>query len=165
MSHPPDIRVVPVDAALRPALLPLRVHEEQRPFVGAIADLLADAESCTGCEPMAILLDGAPIGFYRIEATARCLTEHDFPRPTLGLRSFFIDHHWQGRGLGSWALAAILNDLARRHPGARDVALTVNVRNIAGIALYRRLGFSDTGALYHGGPSGPQHLMVRALPD
>lgn len=165
MSPPPDIRVMPVDAALRPALLRLRVHEEQRPFVGAIADLLADAESCTGCEPMSILLDGAPIGFYRIETAARCLTGQDFPRPTLGLRSFFIDHQWQGRGLGALVLAAILEDMAHRHPAARDVALTVNVRNAAGVALYRRLGFSDTGALYHGGPSGPQHLMVRALPD
>jgi GNAT superfamily N-acetyltransferase len=164
MPDHPDIRVVPVDDTLKPALLQLCVHEAQRPFVGVITDLLADAESCIGCEPMAILRNGAPIGFYRVETLARCLTGQDFPRPTLGLRSFFIDHRWQGHGLGSRALAAILEDLAHRHPTAQDVALTVNVRNTAGIALYRRHGFLESGGLYHGGPSGPQHLMVRALP-
>ena len=165
MSDHPDIQVAPVNATLRPALLQLGVHETQQAFVGAIADALADAESCYGSEAMAILCDGAPIGFYRIETQPRGIAGRDFPRPTLGLRSFFIDGRWQGRGLGALALAALVDDLAQRHPGAQDLALTVNARNTVGIALYRRAGFVDTGELYHGGPSGPQHLMVRALAD
>jgi hypothetical protein len=39
----------------------------------------------------------------------------------------------------------------------------VNSRNTVGLALYHRAGFVDTGELYHGGRSGPQHLLVRAL--
>jgi len=164
MTQEPDIRVLPVHGSHRAALLRLKVHESQLPFVGFIADLLADAESCPSSEPMTILCDDEPIGFYRIETQARCIAGTDFPRPTLGLRSFFIDHRWQGQGLGGRALAAIVKDLVDRHPAARNLALTVNVRNTPAIALYRRAGFADTGELYHGGPSGPQHLMVRALP-
>jgi GNAT superfamily N-acetyltransferase len=164
MPDQPYIHVAPVNASFRPGLLRLRVHESQRSFVGYIADLLADAESCPGSEPMAILRGDMPIGYYRIETQARCIAGRDFERPTLGLRAFFIDHLWQGRGLGSLALAAIIHDLLARHPAAQALALTVNATNAAGIALYRRAGFEDTGELYHGGPAGPQHLLVRALP-
>lgn len=163
MHNEPDIRVAPVEASLRQAVLHLRVHEAQRDFVGHIADLLADAESCDGSEPMAILHGAMPIGYYRIETRARCIAGRDFVRPTLGLRAFFIDREWQGRGLGARALRAIFSDLATRHPAARDLALTVNSRNSVGLALYHRAGFEDTGELYHGGRSGPQHLLVRAL--
>lgn len=163
MPAHPDIRVAPVHAALRPALLQLAVHETQQPFVSPIAVTLADAELCGGSEAMAILCDGAPIGFYRIETQPGCIADRDFPRPTLGLRSFFIDARWQRRGLATLALTALVDDLLQRHPAAHNLALTVNTRNTAGIALYRRAGFVDTGELYHGGRSGPQHLMVRAL--
>ena len=164
MSNAPDIRVLPVSPMLLPALLQLTVHASQQDFVGRIADLWADAQACPGCEPMAILCDGAPIGFYRIETQPQCIAGRAFARPTLGLRAFFIDQRWQGQGLGGRALGALLADLAERHPAARDLALTVNARNTPGIALYRRAGFVDTGELYHGGPAGPQHLMLCALP-
>jgi GNAT superfamily N-acetyltransferase len=163
MHNEPDIQVAPVATSFREVLLGLRVHEAQRNFVGDIADLLADAESCPGSEPMTILRGDMPIGYYRIETQARCIVGRDFERPTLGLRAFFIDYRWQGRGLGGRALAAIVDDLAARHPAARDLALTVNSRNTVGMALYRRAGFVDSGELYHGGRSGPQHLLVRAL--
>src|SRR5215469_4814850 len=132
MSDAPDIRVLPVSPQLRPALLQLAVYPSQQDFVGRIADLLADAQACATCEPMVVLCNGAPIGFYRIETQPQCIAGRAFARPTLGLRAFFIDQHWQGRGLGSRALAALLADLVERHPAARDLALTVHVRNAAG---------------------------------
>ncbi|RAO76466.1 GNAT family N-acetyltransferase [Dyella jiangningensis] len=164
MPDHPDIRVQPIDASLRSALLELAVHEAQYDFVGPIAVSLVDAEACEGSEPMAILRDGAPIGFYRLEYRPRSIADMDFERATVGLRSFFIDARWQGQGLGARALAAALADLAQRHPQMRDVVLTVNLRNTAALALYRRAGFRETGGLYHGGRSGPQHVMLCALP-
>ena len=164
MSDCPDIRVEPADAVRYPSLLQLQVLEPQRDFVGPIAVSLADAAQCPGSEAMAILCDGEPIGFYRIEQQARSIADRDFARPTLGLRSFFIDARWQGRGLGALALAAVMNDLKQRHPAARDVVLTVNLRNTPALALYRRAGFKESGELYHGGRSGPQHVMLGALP-
>jgi RimJ/RimL family protein N-acetyltransferase len=164
MSDHPDIRVVPADPARYPTLLQLQVHGPQRDFVGPIAVSLADAAQCEGSQAMAILCDDEPIGFYRIEMQPRSIADRDFERPAVGLRSFFIDARWQGKGLGTLALVAVMRDLAQRHPAVRDVVLTVNLRNTPALALYRRAGFQETGGLYHGGRSGPQHVMLGALP-
>jgi RimJ/RimL family protein N-acetyltransferase len=145
-------------------LLALGVHDEQYAFVGRIDASLADAEACEGSEPMAILRNGEPIGFYRLEHRARSIADMDFDRATVGLRSFFIDAQWQGQGLGALALVAVMRDLRLRHPAVQDMVLTVNLRNTPALALYRRAGFRETGGLYHGGRSGPQHVMLCALP-
>ncbi|HEY8682810.1 MAG TPA: GNAT family N-acetyltransferase [Rhodanobacter sp.] len=160
----PAIRVAPVDAQLHMALLGLRVLPAQRDWVGAIDDLLADVALCPGSEPMAILCGDTPVGYYRIEPSARSVAGHDFALPALGLRAFFIDADGQGRGFGAGALAALLADLAERHPDARLLALTVNCNNHAALRLYLDAGFNDSGELYHGGRSGPQHLLLRDLP-
>ena len=164
MSQPPAIRVAPVTPELRQAVLALRVHPEQYAFVGPIEASLADAERSHGSTPMAILRGDEPVGYYRIERHASTIAERDYGVPALGLRSFFIDARWQGRGLGSPAMAALTADLRQRHPQARLLVLTVNCRNLPALALYRRAGFEDSGALYHGGRSGPQHLMWLRLP-
>lgn len=160
----PAIRVVPVDATHRAALLALGVHEAQYDFVGRIAASLPDAEACEGSEPMVILRDGEPVGFYRLEHRPRSIADMDFARPTVGLRSFFVDARWQGQGVGTMALVAAMADITHRYPAVRDVVLTVNLRNAPALALYRRAGFRETGGLYHGGRSGPQHVMLCALP-
>ena len=158
------LRVAPVDARLRSALLRLRVQPEQRDHVGRIGDLLADAEHCPRSEPMAILRDNAPVGYYRIDPNARSVAGHDFDAPALGLRGFFIDADWQGLGWGGVALAALLADLSERHRHARLLVLGVACSNLAAMRLYRRAGFDDGGALYHGGRCGAQRLLLRALP-
>ena len=164
MPEHPAIRVAPVDLELRPALLRLRVLPAQRDDVSAIGNLLADVALCPGSEPMAILHGDTPVGYYRIEPNARSVAKHDFVVPALALRAFFIDTNWQGRGFGTRALAALISDLAERHPLARLLVLTVNRNNHAALRLYRRAGFHDSGELYHGGRSGPQHLLLRVLP-
>jgi GNAT superfamily N-acetyltransferase len=163
MDKSPAICVAPVTPELRPALLQLRVTAPQRDFVSDIAPSLDDAERCPGSEPMAILRHGQPVGYYRIERDAASIVEHDYDRPTLGLRSFFIDHRWQGQGIASQALAAVVDDIRLRHPDARLLLLLVNCRNLPALRLYLRAHFVDTGQLYHGGRSGPQHLLWREL--
>ncbi|MEW9571502.1 GNAT family N-acetyltransferase [Rhodanobacter sp. Si-c] len=161
---PITLRVCPVTPALREAVLHLHVGPEQEGFVSPPARTLPDAEQCPGSEPMAILLGDTPIGYYRIEHSARSLTGRDDDADALGLRSFQLDAAWQGRGLGVIAMDALLADLAQRHPQARRIVLTVNCDNTAALTLYLRAGFVDSGTLYHGGRSGPQHLLWRALP-
>ena len=163
MSRSPDIQVAQVTPELRPAVLALRVHPEQYAFVSPIDASLADAERSHGSTPMAILHGGVPVGYYRIEHHASTIAERDYAVPALGLRSFFIGASWQGRGFGAQAIAALLADIRHRHPEARLLVLTVNCRNLAALALYRRAGFEDSGELYHGGRSGPQHLMSLRL--
>lgn len=158
------IRVCPVTPALRDAVLRLHVRPEQDGFVSPPAHTLSDAEQCPGSGPMAILLGGTAIGYYRIEQSAHSLTGRDGDADALGLRSFQLDAAWQGRGLGAIAMTVLLADLARRHPQAQRVLLTVNGDNTAALALYRHAGFADSGTLYHGRRSGPQHLLWRTLP-
>ena len=164
MPAPPAIRVCPVTPALREAVLHLQVRPEQDGFVSPPARTLPDAELCPDSEPMAILLGEVPVGYYRIERNARSLTGRDEDADALGLRSFQLDAAWQGRGLGAIAMAALLADLVQRHPQARRLVLTVNRDNAAALALYRRAGFADSGTLYHGGRSGPQHVLRLTLP-
>lgn len=163
MSALPALRVAPVDGSLEPALLALRVHPAQQAFVGRTVDLLADAQSRASCEPMAIILDERPIGLYCIETVARCIAGRDFDRPALGLRGFLIDANSQGQGLGTRALAALLADLAARHPPAQLLVLSVDEANHSARRLYQQAGFTDSGERYHGGRAGAQHLLLREL--
>jgi len=164
MPDCPAIHFEAVGPANRAAVLGLRVASAQRAYVGAIADLLADAEACTGCQPLVILEQQRPIGFVRIEADARSVAGHDLDQPSLGLRAFFIDARHQRRGLGTRALHALLVALAAGHPHAHGVALAVEPDNIAALALYRRAGFAPVQGRYHGDPSHPSRLLWRALP-
>src|ERR1700761_8811688 len=117
MSSLPAIRVALAQAPLHAQLLQLRVRPDQDDFVSPVAVTLADALMCEGSEPMAILLGDRPIGFYRLEESVRSIAGHDVDWPALGLRSFFIDQDWQGRGLGSAVMAAVIDDVKARHPG------------------------------------------------
>jgi RimJ/RimL family protein N-acetyltransferase len=163
MEKSPAIRVVPVTPEWRPPLLQLCVTAEQRDFVSDIAPSLEDAERCPGSTPMVILRNEEPVGYYRIESHAASIAEREYDRPAVGLRSFFIDHQWQGQGLATRALTVAIEDLSARHPQAQLLVLLVNCRNLAALRLYLRAHFVDTGQLYHGGRAGSQHLLWRDL--
>lgn len=164
MPSPSAITISPVSEHLRYVVLALRVQPAQEAFVGSVEASLLDAEQCPGSTPVAFMLGDQAVGYARIERNGYSVIDHPAADGALGLRSFFIDHRWQGRGLGLGALHALLPWMVRHHPHARAVVLTVNCRNTAALALYRRAGFVPTGALYHGGPAGPQQLLVHPLP-
>ena len=163
MSSLPAIRVVPAEPPLHAALLKLRARPDQGDFVSPVTVTLADSLVCEGSEPMAIMRGDRPIGFYRLEKSVHSIAGHDMDYPALGLRSFFIDQDWQGQGLGRIAMTAAIADVQARHRQIEGLVLTVNCRNAPALALYRGIGFVDTGELHQGGRAGPQHLLVRKL--
>jgi GNAT superfamily N-acetyltransferase len=164
MAEIPLIRVVPVDAVVRPLLLALEVSAHQRDHVGTSADMLADVAACPDSEAMAILYDGRPVGCYRLDADARGVAGRDLDYSARAIRAFLIDARWQHRGVGAAALAALIADVVKRHPDVRLLALSASVDNAVALRMYRRAGFTDSGELYHGGRSGPMHLWLRTLP-
>lgn len=166
MHRQPSItlRVMPTGVEPWPELLDLCVRPEQHAWIGVIADVLADLARCPQSDSMAIMLGDAAIGHCRIDPHARSIAGHDFALPTLGLRAFFIDARWQGKGLGTSALCVLLADLAVRYPAARQLALSVDTGNHVARHLYVRAGFDDSGELYHGRHSGAQQLLLRPLP-
>jgi RimJ/RimL family protein N-acetyltransferase len=66
-------------------------------------------------------------------------------------------------GYGMAAMSAIRDLMRREHPDVAELVLTVNCRNTAAISTYLKAGFRDTGEIYHGGNSGPQHVFYLPL--
>ena len=111
-----------------------------------------------GEEAWAVVEGDAIAGFFVLDRNIS--GEHPYARPgEVVLRSLLIDAARQGRGLGRAAMAALPSLVAAEYPGTPAIALTVNVRNTTARSAYLRAGFLDEGDLYHGGRSGPQHVM------
>ena len=98
------------------------------------------------------------VGFFKIDRDYA--HNHDFADPQeLGLRGLLICATLQGLGIGSQALTLLPDYLRVHYPSARSLILTVNVSNPAAYRTYCATGFQDTGEMYLGGGSGPQHVM------
>ena len=155
---PMDVRLASVESELRDRLLALAPRPEQERFAGRLAETLPAAEADPDREPVAILADGEPVGFFVLHRGpgAGVLAPED--RDVL-LRAFLVDAAAQGRGIATRALAALPDFVAERLPGVRRIVLSVNTRNPVAIRTYKRAGFADSGELHHGGMSGAQHVF------
>lgn len=158
-----DLHVVAVAPEHHCAIRALRLAPGQSDFVGDVAFNLDNAQADPDSEAMAILADGRVIGFYRIDHRPTVVARRPIEGPFAVLRALLIDRQWQGRGLARDAILACCDDLSRRHPDCRLLALNVDCRNTIAIRAYRSAGFVDSGELLAGGRAGPQHLMLRAL--
>jgi RimJ/RimL family protein N-acetyltransferase len=152
-----EVRLAAVSPDLREALVRLAPRPDQERFAGRLAETLPAAEADPERTPVAILADGSPVGFFVLHRGPAAGALAPEPRDVL-MRAFLVDARFQGRGIATRALAALPDFVAGHLPGIRRIVLSVNVRNPVAIRTYRRAGFADTGALYHGGASGPQHV-------
>jgi RimJ/RimL family protein N-acetyltransferase len=153
-----EVRLAAVWPDLREPLLRLAPRPDQERFAGRLAETLPAAESDPERTPVAILADGEPAGFFVLHRGPAAGILAPEPRDVL-LRAFLVDARFQGRGIATRALAALPDFVAAHLPGIHRIVLSVNVRNPVAIRTYQRAGFADTGALYHGGVSGPQHVF------
>ena len=157
------VTVAPVTPALAPAVRALRADAGQYAYVGDVAANLVAALAAPESEAMAVLADGAVVGFYRIDLRPGIIAGCDHGSRCAALRSFMIDRSRQGQGLGTRALQACCADLERRHPALRLLALAVDCTNAAAIGAYRGAGFVDGGAVAFAASRAPQRLMLRRL--
>ncbi|WP_409418628.1 GNAT family N-acetyltransferase [Marinomonas sp. RS-M-Aa-14] len=141
-------------------VLLLSVADEQQRFVGSIEEILKSANA--QIRPHVILVEGIVVGFFLIDTI---YAKHfDFAKKhSLGLRSFFISKEFQGRGFAKQAISALPHYLKEAFPTYSIIYLTVNCQNPVAKELYLKGGFEDTNNLYHGGPAGPQHIMMKAI--
>ena len=163
MSTPLLIHVAPVTATLAPGVRAIEVGPEQAAYVGNVAFNLHDAEQDDQSEPMAVLANGKVIGFYRLDFAPNAVAGRSLGAPHAGVRAFCIDRRHQGQGRGMRAIAAMIADVRRRHPGLALLALAVHCRNRAAVGAWRQAGFVPTGDLLPGGRAGPQYLMLLSL--
>lgn len=157
MTAPPPIVLRPMLEMDRPAVLQLEVADSQRSFVDPIGKALcANADRW---DNHVVVLDGAIIGFFQIDA------QSEGPRVPgqIELHEVRIDRRAQGNGYGKSFLKALGPYLVATYGNARDVCLTVNVRNPVAYSVYEAGGFVDTGAIYPHGGAGPQHIMTMPL--
>jgi GNAT superfamily N-acetyltransferase len=144
----------------------LEITDPQRRFVGdPLRMVLAGLEEASR-HPYAIDSNGVAVGVLTLQAGAARLAGWPDDDSVWLLRGFAIDRRRQGRGLGQLAAAAAVEaatKLTARHAsGETGVVLSVNEGNPAGLAAYRKAGFTDHGQ-YLGGSSGPQRIMFRAF--
>ena len=165
------VHVAPVTPASAAAVRALEPGPGQQAYAGDPALNLRLAQDDPRCEAMAVFAGDAVIGFYRLDFRAEAILGHPFvgaagggaDAAVVALRALLIDVHHQRLGLGLRAVRALCADVERRHATRRLLLLLVHCRNQPAIATYRKAGFVDTGQLFAGGASGPQHLMLRHL--
>lgn len=144
----------------QPVVRYLEVYPEQLNYVYPIQEILAAPEQ--GCNHHIIKRGTSIIGFFSIDTAYSA--RYSFASPAaLGLRNFFLDRHYQGKGLGAMSLAALPGYLAAQYAAWQRIYLTVNCKNTCAYKLYQRAGFKDSGKLYYGGSSGPQYIMCRSF--
>lgn len=153
-----EVSLALVGPELRDAVLALAPHPNQRSWSGMPADTLPPAERDEAQQPVAILLDGAPVGFLVLHGGAGA---GRFVRPhgELLIRALFVDAAVQRRGIGGRALAALPAFVHALDPSVTRLALTVNVENKSAVRAYTRAGFRDTGSRYQRPGGGPQLVL------
>ncbi|WP_457966758.1 GNAT family N-acetyltransferase [Arthrobacter sp. D1-29] len=148
------------------AVAGLELAAGQNDFVGDPLRMMLAGLAEDSRRPYVIEAGGEAVGVLTLQSGAARLAGWPDDASAWLLRGFLIDRRWQGQGLGPLAAAKAVETAAkltaRLEGGEAGVVLSVNVRNAAGLAAYRRAGFVDHGE-YLGGGSGPQRTMYRSF--
>ena len=129
------IRLEPIGAANREAVLALELDEDQQDFLADNATSLREAKNDRDARPRAVLVGDRVIGFLMYDASDG--------KEALIYR-FMIDRREQGRGYGRAALTALLDEIqALGH--VRDVLVGYMPENEGARRLYGWAGFVDEG--------------------
>jgi GNAT superfamily N-acetyltransferase len=144
----------------------LELAEGQQDFAGDPLRMMLVALEEDSRVPFVVDSGGKAVGVLTLQRDAASLAGWADDGSAWLLRGFLIDRTRQGRGLGTQAAAAAVREAAkltaRLGGGEAGVVLSVNERNPAGLAAYRKAGFEGRGQ-YLGGDAGPQRTMYRAF--
>ena len=141
----------------REAVLLLDVTKEQSAFVEPILHTLAQSGSLR--DNHVVLANDLVVGFFQIDGSPA----GQKLAGSLELHEVRIAAAHQGKGYGKQLLASLPSYLSGAYPHWASVCLTVNCRNKSAYNLYLLGGFADTGKIFDGGRSGPQHVMRMSL--
>ncbi|WP_406609025.1 GNAT family N-acetyltransferase [Agarivorans sp. JK6] len=156
----PEMNLQPFAEQYVAKVLALQVAPEQQNYVKNIADILQLLSEQQSAHLM--MVDKQLVGFFVIDQHYPYHRNLPLNKAVL-LRSFFVDHRHQGKGYGYQAGLLLKDYVSRLHSGFEFLCLTVNCRNHAAQALYKKCGFKDSDVLYRGGPAGPQHIYTMKL--
>ena len=117
----------------------LELNDWQKEFVSHPIRSLAQAYVYyKQCTPFAVLSGGEVVGYLMVI--------YDYDEETYNIWHLMIDRRRQGKGFGRAAMELALEYIRTKPFGASNrVLLTVSPENSAACALYRSLGFAETG--------------------
>ncbi|MET3369888.1 UNVERIFIED_CONTAM: GNAT superfamily N-acetyltransferase [Jeotgalibacillus campisalis] len=148
------------------AVAELAVEAKQRDFVGDPLRMMLISLEEESRLPYVIESGGVAVGVLTLQCGAATLAGWPDDESVWLLRGFLIDSRSQGRGLGTLAARAAVEEArkltARLGGGQAGVVLSVNELNPAAMAAYTKSGFVDSGR-YLGGNAGPQRTMYKAF--
>jgi len=114
----------------------LSVSPEQKSFVAANVDSLAEAKENPGMVPVGISKNNKLIGF--------AMYGNSTNENKSWIIRFMIDKTYQRQGFGKKALSELIKLLFDKYPNS-DIRLCVEPENIAAIKFYESFGFAYTG--------------------
>lgn len=132
-----EIRLEPVGATNRKAVLALELSQDQQDLLADNASSLKEAASDDDARPRAVVAGDRVVGFLMYDASVG--------NDEALIYRFMIDRRSQGRGYGRAALSALLEEIrSLRH--VRDVLVCYMPENEGARRLYHSAGFVDEGA-------------------
>ena len=139
------ITLRPIDETNREAVVNLSVRKDQ-PFIANNQRSLEQAEETEDelpgvARPFAVYAEERPVGFAMFAFDEDC----EDPDSRYWLWRFMIDQNEQGKGYGQAALAEIIRYF--RENGADMILLSTKAENEAGLHLYHKFGFQETGGM------------------
>ena len=119
----------------------LHLAEGQDKFVSHPIRSLAQAYVYRDqCQPFGIYDDDMMVGYVMVI--------YDYDIPEYDIWHMMIDEKYQGRGYGKAALEEILSYISTKPFGdSNKVTLTCYEENKVALALYKNLGFEETGVV------------------
>ncbi len=136
-----DLRIEPVHIANRRLLEGLAVAPGQEGNIEPIECCMYEAESNPIWRPVVILADGMPVGFAMYGFFA-----YEGSSGRAWLDRLMIDQNFQGRGIGSASINAMIARLIKEY-GCNEIYLSVYESNARAISMYKRHGFEFNGEL------------------
>ena len=145
-----SVRIAAIDAGNWTRAMNVKVTAEQAPFV-------------TDYEPVALVIlakayvrpddrEWEPLAFVDDAGCVVGVTALAYDGQRCEIRHFAIDAEHQGRGVGTLAMAAVIEHVQRSRPRCRELMLTVHPDNRRAQRLYSRAGLVHNGAHREGQP-------------
>jgi len=149
MTTVPSVSLREITPANRAAVEALATTEEQAEYVTGVAESLVEAAETPDACPWyrAVYLADQPVGFVMISDGIK-VANPGYLGPYF-LWRLLIDRRYQSRGIGSTALALVVEHV-RTRKDARVLLTSVGRGPASPIAFYLRQGFRATGEVHQG---------------
>lgn len=137
----PTIDLRPIDRNNFSAVLALAPTDAQKDFIAPNIYSLAEAKAKPECVPLAICLDGTPVGFAMY-----CMDQED---AEYWVYRFMIDKTKQGKGYGRAAFKCLMERIAADQTHSK-IYISFEPNNFAARCLYESFGFHPDGRVIDG---------------